>query len=142
MASVHMLIGIGEGLISALVYVAIQRTRPELIPENNLPAQPRQRGELVAFGLLAALGVAVFIAPFACSWPDGLDSVAKKFGFDHKLAAPMLYAPAPDYHVPGIHWAIGATALAGVLGSLIVCAFAWLLGRFLVTEQKSKSPPA
>lgn len=142
MAGVHMLIGIGEGLISALVYVAIERTRPELIPENNLPVLPRRRGELIAYGLLAALGVAVFIAPFACSWPDGLDSVAKKFGFDHKLAAPLLYAPAPNYRVPGIHWTIGATALAGVIGSLIVCALAWLLGRFLVTEQKGKLPPA
>lgn len=142
MAGVHMLIGVGEGLISALVYAAIERTRPELIPENNLPLQPRRHGELFAYGLLAALGVAIFIAPFACSWPDGLDSVAKKLGFDHKLAAPMLYAPAPDYRVPGIRWAIGATALAGAIGSLIVCGLAWLLGRFLVTEQKGKLPPA
>lgn len=142
MAGVHMLIGIGEGLISALVYAAIERTRPDLIPENNLSVPSGRRGELVAYGLLAAVGIAVFIAPFACSWPDGLDSVAKKFGFDHKLAAPMLYAPAPDYRVHGIHWAIGATALAGAVGSLMVCALAWLLGRFLVTEQKGKLPPA
>lgn len=141
MAGVHMLIGIGEGLISALVYVAIERTRPDLIPENNLFVPVRRHRELIAYGLLAALGVAVFIAPFASSWPDGLDSVAKKFGFDHKMVAPMLYTPAPDYRVPGIHWAIGATALAGGIGSLVVCALAWLLGRFLITEQKGKLPP-
>jgi len=142
MAGVHMLIGIGEGLISALVYVAIQRTRPELIPENNLPAQPRRRGELIGYGLLAAVGIALFVAPFACSWPDGLEAVAAKLGFEHRAAGPVWPAPAANYHVPGMHWAVGATALAGVLGSLVVCGLAWLLGRFLVREQKSKFPPA
>lgn len=142
MAGVHMLIGIGEGLISALVYVAIQRTRPELIPENNLPVQPRRRGELIGYSLLAALGIAVFVAPFACSWPDGLEAVAARLGFEHSAASPTFPAPAANYQVPGIHWAVGATALAGVLGSLVVCALAWLLGGFLLREQKSKLPPA
>ena len=137
MAGVHMLIGIGEGLISALVYVAIQRTRPELIPENNLAAQPGRRGELIGFGLLAALGVAIFVAPFACPWPDGLEAVAAKLGFEHKTAAPVFHAPVPDYHMPGIHWAVGATAAAGALGALVVCALAWMLGRLLVREPKS-----
>ena len=142
MAGVHILIGIGEGLISALVYVAIQRTRPELIPENNLSVQPRRRGEFVGYGLLVALGVAVFVAPFACPWPDGLEAVAAKLGFEHKVAAPILSAPVANYHMPGVHWALGATALAGALGSLVVCGLAWLLGRLLVKEQKSKLPPA
>jgi cobalt/nickel transport system permease protein len=142
MAGVHMLIGIGEGLISALVYVAIERTRPELIPENNLPAQPRRRGELVGYGLLATLGIAVFVTPFACSWPDGLEAVAAKLGFGHKIMEPPLPAPAANYRVLGIHSAVGATALAGVIGSLTVCMLAWLLGRFLVREQRNKLPPA
>jgi cobalt/nickel transport system permease protein len=137
MAGVHMLIGIGEGLISALVYVAIQRTRPELIPENNLSAQPRRRGELIAFGLVAALGVAVFVAPFACPWPDGLEAVAAKLGIEHKTVAPVFPGPVPDYHMPGIHWAVGATAAAGALGALVVCVLAWALGRVLVKEPKS-----
>ena len=41
MASVHMVIGIGEGLISALVLLAIQRVRPDLAGE-------RQRGRAAA----------------------------------------------------------------------------------------------
>src|SRR5215469_12833401 len=140
MAGVHMFIGVGEGLISAFVYAAIQRTRPELIPENNLPAQPRRRGEMIGYGLLAALGIAVFVAPFACSWPDGLEAVAAKLGFEHRAADPIWPTPAANYHVPGVHWAVGATALAGALGSFVVCGLAWLLGRFLVREQKSKLP--
>ncbi|MGO8838842.1 MAG: energy-coupling factor ABC transporter permease [Limisphaerales bacterium] len=136
MATVHMFIGVGEGLISALVFLAVYRARPDLITETTATGQPQRLGELVGYGLLATLGVAVFVAPFACSWPDGLDSVAEKLGFSHKLAAPLLPAPAPNYQVPGIHWAVGATATAGAVGSLIVFALALLLGRWLVPKPK------
>ena len=73
MAGIHALIGVGEGLISALVLLAVERTRPDLIPESGVPAGPARARELLGFGLLATLGVAVFIVPFACPWPDGLE---------------------------------------------------------------------
>ena len=136
MATVHMFIGVGEGLISALVFLAVYRARPDLITETAAMGQPKRLDELVRYGLLVTLGVAMFVAPFACSWPDGLDSVAEKFGFSHKLAAPLFPAPAPDYKVPGIHWATGATALAGAVGSLIVFGLALLLGHWLVPKPK------
>jgi cobalt/nickel transport system permease protein len=135
MAIVHMFIGVGEGLISALVFLAVCRARPDLITETASAGQPQRLGELVRYGLLVTLGVAVFVAPFACSWPDGLDFVAEKFGFSHKMA-PLLPAPAPDYQVPGIHWAVGATAVAGTAGSLIVFVLALLMGRWLVPKPK------
>ena len=97
MAGVHMVIGIGEGLISALVFLAIQRMRPELASEVNGPTPPRQWGELACYGLLAVLGIAIFVAPFACPWPDGLESVADRLGFGHKVAHPIVSAPAPGY---------------------------------------------
>ena len=137
MATVHMLIGLGEGLISALVFLAVYRARPDLITETAPSVGRQQLGELTGYGLLITFGIAVFVAPFACSWPDGLDSVAEKFGFTHKMAAPWLPAPAPDYQMPGIHWAIGATAAAGAVGSLIVFGLALLMGRWLVPGQKN-----
>jgi len=135
MTTVHMFIGVGEGLISALVFMAVYRARPDLITETAAAGQPQRLGELVRYGLLVTLGVAIFVAPFACSWPDGLDSVAQKFGFSHKITVPLLPAPAPDYQMPGIHWAVGATALAGAVGSLIVFGLALLLGRLVVPRQ-------
>ena len=165
MAGVHMLIGVGEGLISALAFLAIVRTRPEVIAETpiDLPrwgertrepvgdpekrlartlAPPDRSGrskstgyaEWVGYGLLATLGIAVFVAPFACPWPDGLEAVAAKLGFEHQ-AAPLRFAPAPDYQIPGIHWAVAATAIAGAAGSLVVFGLALLLGRWLVPKQ-------
>ena len=71
MTTVHMFIGVGEGLISALVLLIVYRARPDLITETTQTGQPQRLGELVRYGLLVTLGVAVFIAPFACSWPDG-----------------------------------------------------------------------
>lgn len=139
MAGTHMLIGIGEGMISALVFLAIQRTRPDLISETAAHNQPQRKGELIRCGMLATLGIAIFIAPFACPWPDGLEHVAAKLGFEHQVARPLLPTLAPDYQIPGIHWAVGATALAGLAGSLVVFILALLLGRLLVSE-KSESP--
>lgn len=139
MASVHMLIGIGEGLISALVFLAIQRTRPDVIGATERSAQPARAGELLRYGLLAALGMAVFVAPFACPWPDGLERVAAQLGFESHATTALLPAAAPDYQVLGIHWAVGATALAGALGTLAVFGLALVLGRVLVPNQKPES---
>jgi cobalt/nickel transport system permease protein len=139
MTSVQLAIGIGEGLISALVFLAIQRVRPDLTSEVSGAEPPRPWRELVRYGLLAAVGVAIFVAPFACPWPDGLESVAAKLGFEHKAAQPAVPAPAPGYQVPGVHWAAGATALAGAAGAVIVFGLSLLLARSVVREGEGKS---
>jgi cobalt/nickel transport system permease protein len=136
MAGVHMLIGLGEGLISALVFVAIQRIRPDLVGDMAETEQPRLWNEFARYGLLATVGVALFVAPFACSWPDGLERVAARLGFEDKATRPMLVAPAVGYRVPGVHWAAGATALAGAAGAVIVFGLALVLARSLVREPK------
>lgn len=134
MTGVHLLIGLGEGVISALVFAAIQRTHPELMQPGGR-AGGRPWGELVRYGLLVSVGLAVFVAPFACPWPDGLESVAAKLGFvPAPTVTPALPALAPDYAVPGIHSAVLATALAGAAGCLIVFVLALLLGHVLVPK--------
>jgi cobalt/nickel transport system permease protein len=139
MAGVHMLIGVGEGLIGALVFLGILRMRPDLANGTDHPAGTMPQRGLVAYGLLVALGLAVFVAPFACPWPDGLESVAANLGFEHRVAESPLAAPAADYLVPGIRNAAAATAMAGAVGSLIVLGLAWLLGRALVRKTDAKA---
>ncbi len=54
MGGVHMLIGIGEGLITSLVILAIARTRPDLLDPEP---QEKARGvgfEFILFGLVIA----------------------------------------------------------------------------------------
>jgi cobalt/nickel transport system permease protein len=132
MTTMHMLIGIGEGFISALVFLGIERTRPEVITETEPSGSTQRWREMIRYGLLASLGLAIFVAPFACSWPDGLDSVASRLGFKGKTVRSFFVALAPDYQAPGVHWAVGATAIAGATGALVVFAVAFALGRLLV----------
>jgi cobalt/nickel transport system permease protein len=133
MAGVHMLIGIGEGLITALVLSAVLKARPELI-EDSAPST----GSVVAVGLVVALGLALFVAPFACSWPDGLEKVATTLGFESRAAEkPLLAAPVPDYALPGIGSPAVATALAGALGTILVFGLSWLLARSLTTKRET-----
>jgi len=136
MTGTHTLIGLGEGLISSLAFLAIQRTRPELILEDSQEEKPSRRSELVPFGILVVLGLAVFVAPFACPWPDGLESVAARLGFEHAATEPLFAAPAPDYQAPGIRWTVAATAVAGVVGTLVVFMLAITLGKLLVPGRK------
>lgn len=142
MTSVHLLIGLGEGLISALVFAGVERARPDLLQQPDANAPRRGWGVFVVYGLLVSLGLAVFVAPFASSWPDGLEAVAEKFGFAGRAVAPAVTAPVAEYAMPGVSWTVGATALAGVLGAGVVFALAWLLGRVLVPRTSGIAPVA
>jgi cobalt/nickel transport system permease protein len=134
MAGIHMLIGIGEGLITALVLVGIGRARPELLQPGAATETQRPYGAVVAYGGLIALGLALFASPLASSWPDGLDKAAEVLGFKAKAAGPLLPAPMPDYEMPGIHWSVLATSIAGTVGTIVVFGLAWLLARVLVPK--------
>ena len=86
MTGVHMLIGIGEGAITALVLLAIVRVRPELVERKTDVPQP---AATIGYGLLVALGLAFFVSPFACEWPVGENRRQAWFrasGRDHAVA--------------------------------------------------------
>ena len=61
---------------------------------------------MVGYGLVVSLGLAMFVAPFACPWPDGLETVAAKLGFEHRGGA-VLPAPLADYALPGCKSPVG-----------------------------------
>jgi cobalt/nickel transport system permease protein len=118
MAGVHMLIGLGEGLATALIVVAVMRHRPTLIRGLAPEAAPGRVG-VVIYGALIAVGLAVFVAPHASSLPDGLEAVAQKLGFEDRAASSAIPSPIPDYHVPLIDSPASATAVAGAIGTVI-----------------------
>jgi cobalt/nickel transport system permease protein len=134
MLGVHALIGVGEGLITSLVIVAIARARPDLLETETAPATRGSGWEFLAFGLVIALGLAIFVSPYACSWPDGLDKVAERFGFQGH-AATLVRTWIPDYKMPGISSTGIATAIAGAIGTLFMFALAWVVGRLLVRDK-------
>lgn len=130
MVGVHLLIGIGEGVISAMAIGAVMASRPDLIygasdlairPGGTSPKVPL-RSFLIG-GALTALLLAAVVSQFAVDNPDGLESVAAQTGFkesasDHSLSD-ALFA---DYATAGIGNETVSLAIAGISGVLITLA--------------------
>ena len=138
MAGVHMLIGVGEALITALVLVAVGRSHPELLQTSARSVPERSYGTLLGYGTVAAAGLALFLSPLASKWPDGLDRVAELHGFaaaqQHRWAA---HTPLANYLVPGIPSPAVATALAGLLGTALAFLLArWASRAFIPSEDR------
>ncbi len=140
MGGVHMFIGLGEAVITTLVVAAVARARPELLLEPAGPGPRPRLGELAARGLLVALALALFVAPFASRWPDGLERVAATLGFEHRAAPPVLASPLRDYRFPGIGSAALATGIAGGAGTLVAFVLAWLLATLLTPSRGAGAP--
>ncbi len=134
MAGLHMLIGLGEGCISALVFATILRTRPDLAAQDLSMRSDGNRRRRAGYGLLVALGLAVFVTPLASSLPDGLETVATRLGFEHRAAPPLVSAPAADYRISAVKSPAATTAAAGVIGTLAAFGLALLLGRTLAAR--------
>ncbi len=139
MTGIHMLIGVGEGLITTLIVAAIHASRPDLLTgEEPKPGRTR-RGvtDLVLYGGLVVLGLALFVSPFASRWPDGLEKVAATFGFDSRaIVKPAVASPIAEYRVPGIGSLPAATAVAGAIGAAVVFLFSLVLARVLTARSK------
>jgi cobalt/nickel transport system permease protein len=116
MAGVHVLIGIGEGLITVGALAFVAAARRDLLEVSDKPV--RGLG-WAAIGLVVALAVTLF-APLASEHPDGLERVAEDLGFID-LAQDAPYEIIPDYALPGVsEGSPAATILAGIVGVLIV----------------------
>ena len=134
MTNVHMLIGIGEALITTLIVYSVTRSQPDFFKR---PEQA-SRTPLLVFGMLIALGLALFVSPFACTWPDGLDHVAEALGFQARAASTRIIAsPIAEYRFPWFHSPVLATAAAGAVGTVVAFGLSLLLARMLSREQKN-----
>ncbi|MEU0566733.1 energy-coupling factor ABC transporter permease [Nonomuraea sp. NPDC005983] len=125
MGGVHVLIGVGEGVITALTVGAVLAVRPDLVYGARGLAKPLELreagGTTVTVGaeerpapasgglrpfLLGGVGLTLVLAGvvsfFASSSPDGLEAVAESKGFLHK---------ATDHALGS--WALGDYGAAG-----------------------------
>jgi cobalt/nickel transport system permease protein len=125
MVGVHMLIGVGEGLITAGALAFVAATRRDLLE----PADGAAGGlRWAVAGVILALALTL-LAPLASPHPDGLERVAEDLGFIG-LAREAPYEIIPDYVLPGISNGALATIVAGVLGTLIVAGVAFGVARW------------
>jgi hypothetical protein len=71
-------------------------------------------------GLLIAVGLGLFVSPFASSDPDGLERVATDQGFiDSAENHSFRDSPVADYSVKGVDEPRVSTGLAGMIGVLL-----------------------
>jgi cobalt/nickel transport system permease protein len=159
MASVHLLVGLVEGLITAFVLGYLREVRPAIVA-GGLSGEGRMSARTVYVTLLAAaLLLAAGLSLVASSNPDGLEWSYKERPDQHDfkpmvtnessviVAADRLqekYTPLPDYSVrsaesggetdtgaaPTEPWA-GWTSFAGVLGAVVTMLFIWGVARLL-----------
>lgn len=144
MVGVHLLIGLGEAVITSLTVGAVVAVRPDLVhgarglqqklklrvngelvdapqaPEPGTPDIPvaaRSRRTLWITGLVTSLVLAGFVSFYASADPDGLEKVATDHGIDEKAEEHGLAgSPLADYGVEDVDDARLSGGLAGVIG--------------------------
>ncbi|MFJ4952832.1 energy-coupling factor ABC transporter permease [Streptomyces sp. NPDC088760] len=139
MIGVHLLIGIGEAVITALTVGAVIAVRPDLVhgarglqqrlrlrvngelvdaPAPTAPVAARtSRRTLWVTGLVTSLVLAGFVSFYASANPDGLEKVAHDKGIDRKAEKHATAdSPLADYGVRDIADARLSGGLAGVIG--------------------------
>lgn len=130
MVGVHLLIGIGEAVISAMVVSAVLAVRPDLVSGARdldraaIADRPAigTRGVVIA-GAVVAILLATVASQFAVPAPDGLQRVALDHGFAaqeqaHALGAGLFAGYATD----GITHQALSLAVAGLTGAAITFA--------------------
>jgi len=118
MISTHFLIGIGEGVITALIVGLLVRVRPDLVYAYDRNDSDTTNVSL--YGLFVVLILLLtLITPFASSSPDGLESVAENFGFQETDGVVLLL---DDYGINAINNNFISTVLSGLLGVIVIVA--------------------
>ena len=141
MVFLHCLIGIGEGLITAMVLGFVLVQRPDLLERRTAaPTVLSGVGRFVFAGVIAALGVAAFLAPFASEHADGLEAAAERTGFSD-LGTVTKVLILDDYQIPALKEYPGlSTAVAGIIGTLVVLGATWALIA-LVKKSRTMATP-
>ena len=124
MVTVHLLIGIGEGVITALAVRSVLAVRPDLV-QGAADVQldqgdTRPMAALTIGGIIAAFVMAMVVSQFAAPDPDGLERVAEDTGFieaaeEHPLAGSIF----ADYATAGIDNEQVSLAVAGAAGTAV-----------------------
>jgi cobalt/nickel transport system permease protein len=116
MGGIHMLIGIGEGLITIGGLAFLSAARRDLFRKGDTIPKGGVVVWIIGLGLALSLSV---LSPLASTHPDGLMWVARQEGFLVAARAPF-YKIIPSYIFPGIQNKTLATIVAGILGTLLV----------------------
>jgi cobalt/nickel transport system permease protein len=125
----HVLMGVGEGVITGAILRMVLRGRPELV--SGVP-EPSRSGRVLAWGFAVAAVVLALVAGYgASSRPDTLERAIDRLGIA-RLETSYLTAPFSDYSAP-----VGGAWLAALVGLVVVFVVAWVVSRLFLR----RSPP-
>jgi len=116
MVSSHFFIGIGEGIITALIVSLLLRVRPDMLYISR-EKEPRSSFFSILGLLVLIIFSAVLITPLASSSPDGLEDVASRFDFESQNNILILL---DGYLIPGVNNNFVSVILSGILGIIVV----------------------
>jgi cobalt/nickel transport system permease protein len=128
MSGVHILIGIGEGIITGGVLTYLATARPDLLPGS----QSQIKGWLIP--VISICLIAGVLSLFASAWPDGLEKVAENLGFIQLAENVRVNIPTPfaDYNIEG--WGPVGTSITGLLGSAASFGLAFGIAKLTKTN--------
>ena len=125
MISTHLLIGLGEGIITALIVSLLLRVRSDLVYVNS--KKNKSNTLSTSYGVLIALILSLtLVTPYASSSPDGLESVASDCGFEETDGVVLLLE---DYGISSIDNNFVSTTLSALLGVLAIAGLGTLFFR-------------
>ncbi|MEB8342141.1 energy-coupling factor ABC transporter permease [Streptomyces endophyticus] len=168
MVGVHILIGIGEAVITALTVGAVVAVRPDLVygarglhktlklkvngelvdaPTAAPVAAARSHRKVWLIGLAASVVLAGFVSFYASANPDGLEKVAHDKGIDQKAKEHASSdSPLADYGVKDISNGRLSGGLAGIIGVGVTVVAGtgifWALRRRRTSDAASTEVPA
>lgn len=124
MMGVHAVIGIGEGAITIAALELVSKVNRGSVYALETAGKGISKKATWVW-IAVSVSVAMLLAPFASSLPDGLEKVAEKLGFITRETS-KLSSPLPNYQIPGLNGGI-STALAGAVGVLVAFALAYMI---------------
>ena len=125
MISTHLFIGLGEGVITALIISLLLRVRSDLVYANT--KKDKSNNLSTSYGIFIVLILSLtLITPYASSSPDGLESVASNFGLEETDGVVLLLE---DYGISSVNNNFVSTILSALLGVLSIAGLSTLFFR-------------
>lgn len=129
MVTTHLIIGLGEGIITALIITLLMRVRPDLVYAYDRSEENTTKVSIYGLFIILILLLSL-VTPFASSSPDGLESVAEEFGFTQTDGVVLLLE---DYGIDAINNNFLSTVLSALLGVTVVA----VLFNLIIARRKS-----
>lgn len=152
MQPIHLVIGLVEGIVTALVLCFIYNIRPEILNDYNTEAKKFSVKKTVIILVIITLVTGGILSMFASSYPDGLEwSIAgvtgqeeieagssSAYGTAENIQKTTALMPDYDYNNAVDEGSATGTSVSGILGGAIVFVLAAAAGLIITKFKKIK----